>query len=157
VNLAAIVVCGTNVEGPTRDLVAVSHRVWCEHVAAAVDGCGVALSLTPRGSSVGAWNEGRIRRAVSDAERVLPGWLGRPSLREKLTELIETTREDERSDLYGSGERIERFEQVIAELLGTEAAVFMPNPVAGIGNRPHAWWRRRGDAVVRGDRCAWRL
>jgi threonine aldolase len=62
--------------------------------------------------------------------------------------LAEATGPDERTDRYGSGERIERLEQRVAELLGKEAAVFMPSGTMAqqIALRIHA--ERRGRTSV---------
>jgi threonine aldolase len=72
-------------------------------------------------------DEARIKAAVAGAERHLNGWHGGPTLRERLTALAQATGPGERQDTYGKGERIDRLEERIAELLGTEAAVFMPS------------------------------
>ena len=72
-------------------------------------------------------DEERIRAAIAGAERHLNGWHGGPSLREQLAGIAEATGADERGDTYGKGERIGRLEERIAEILGTEAAVFMPS------------------------------
>mgnify|MGYP002402293966 CR=1 FL=1 len=47
--------------------------------------------------------------------------------RQILSALAETTGPDEWSDIYGSGDLIANFEQEIAQVLGKEAAVFMPS------------------------------
>jgi threonine aldolase len=93
-------------------------------------------------------DEQRVRAAVSGAERLLSGWLGRPSVREQLIRLAEATGEDEQADLYGSGERIERFEQLIADLLGKEAAVFMPTGVMAQQIALRIWCDRRASHTV---------
>jgi threonine aldolase len=72
-------------------------------------------------------DEERIRAAMAGAERYLNAWHGRPSVRDEIAAIAEATAADERPDRYGAGERIERFEQRVAELLGKEAAVFMPS------------------------------
>ncbi len=93
-------------------------------------------------------DEERVRRAIAGAERVLPGWFGRRSAREQLAALAEATGEDEQPDLYGSGERIERFEQSIAGLLGKEAAVFMPTGVMAQQIALRIWCDRRASRTV---------
>jgi threonine aldolase len=93
-------------------------------------------------------DEERVRAAVSGAERLLHGWLGRPSVRDQLVELVEATGEDEQADRYGSGERIERFEQEVAELLGKEAAVFMPTGVMAQQIALRIWCDRRATRTV---------
>jgi threonine aldolase len=71
-------------------------------------------------------DEERFRAAVDGAKRFLNAWHGRPTMRQRLAALAEATGDDERPDMYGSGTRIERLEQRVAELLGKEAAAFMP-------------------------------
>lgn len=85
----------------------------------------------------------RIRAAIAGADRHLNAWHGGPSLREKLAALAERTREDERMDHYGRGERIERLEGGIAELLGKEAAVFMPTGTMAQPIALRIWSERR--------------
>jgi len=63
-------------------------------------------------------DEARIEAAIGGAERFLNAWHGRP-MRERLWEIADATGEDERADGYGTGERIQRLEGRIAEMLGT--------------------------------------
>lgn len=49
------------------------------------------------------------------------------TVRERLLEIAQAAGEEERPDRYGGGELIEAFEAHIAQLLGKEAAVFMPS------------------------------
>ncbi len=49
------------------------------------------------------------------------------SIKTQMQQLADALGEDELSDVYGTGELIESFEQEVAELLGKEAAVFMPS------------------------------
>ena len=93
-------------------------------------------------------DEERIRAAVRKAERFLNTWHGRPSMRERLGELAEATGQDERADSYGSGERIARLEQQVAELLGKEAAVFMPSGTMAQQIALRIWSDRRGTRTV---------
>ncbi len=72
-------------------------------------------------------DEARIRAAIAGADRHLNAWHGAPPVREQLAALAEATGADERADRYGHGERTERVERRVAELLGKEAAVFMPS------------------------------
>ncbi|MCP4447228.1 MAG: low specificity L-threonine aldolase [Myxococcales bacterium] len=44
-----------------------------------------------------------------------------------LRRALEQVDDDERADIYGTGPLIERFESEIADLLGTETAIFMPS------------------------------
>jgi len=72
-------------------------------------------------------DEARIRAAIAGADRFLNAWHGAPPVRETLQRLADATAADERPDRYGSGERVERLERRVAELLGQEAAAFMPS------------------------------
>lgn len=51
------------------------------------------------------------------------------SVREQLQQLAAAASEDEGPDVYGGGDLLASFEREIAELLGTEAAVFMPSGI----------------------------
>ncbi len=93
-------------------------------------------------------DEERFRAAVKGAERFLNAWHGRPSVRDRLAALAEATGEDERADMYGSGERIERIEQQSAELLGKEAAVFMPTGTMAQQIALRIWCERRGIRTI---------
>ncbi|HEX5440906.1 MAG TPA: beta-eliminating lyase-related protein [Ktedonobacterales bacterium] len=67
------------------------------------------------------------RRAVySRCERFLGGH-GPSRPHAMLAALAATTDPDEQADRYGEGELIEQFEREVADLLGKEAAVFMPS------------------------------
>jgi threonine aldolase len=93
-------------------------------------------------------DEERVRAAVKGAERFLNAWHGRPSVRDRLAALADATGENERVDMYGSGERIERLEQQIAELLGKETAVFMPTGTMAQQIALRIWSERRGFRTV---------
>jgi threonine aldolase len=93
-------------------------------------------------------DEERIRAALSGAERHLNAWHGAPSPRETLAALAAATGADERFDRYGSGERIERLERRVADLLGKEAAVFMPSGTMAQPIALRVWSERRGIATV---------
>ena len=67
------------------------------------------------------------RRAVySRCERFLGGH-GPSRPHAMLAALAAATDPDEQADRYGEGELIEQFERKVADLLGKEAAVFMPS------------------------------
>lgn len=93
-------------------------------------------------------DEERIRAAIAGAERFVNPWQGGPTTRERLTAIAEATGPDERSDHYGSGERIERFERRVADLLGKEAAVFMPTGTMAQQIALRIWSDRRGSRTV---------
>jgi threonine aldolase len=69
-------------------------------------------------------------------------------VRDRLAALADATGENERVDMYGSGERIERLEQQIAELLGKETAVFMPTGTMAQQIALRIWSERRGFRTV---------
>ena len=93
-------------------------------------------------------DEERARAAVRGAERFLNAWHGGPAARGRLLEVVEAIDEEERFDRYGSGERIERLEQRVAELLGKEAAVFMPSGTMAQPIALRIWSDRRGIRTV---------
>ena len=92
--------------------------------------------------------EERARAAVAGAERFLNAWHGTPRARERLEALAGGVDEAERGDRYGDGERIERLERRIAELLGKEAAVFMPSGTMAQQIALRIWCDRRGLRTV---------
>jgi threonine aldolase len=69
-------------------------------------------------------------------------------VREWLLALAENAGEDELPDQYGKGEVIEAFEREIAELLGMEAAVFMPSGTMAQQIALRVWTDRRGIPTV---------
>jgi threonine aldolase len=92
-------------------------------------------------------DDARIQAAIGGAERFLNGWHGRP-MRGRLQEIAEATAERERPDSYGAGERIERLEARIAEMLGSEASVFMPSGTMAQQIALRIWSDRRGSRTV---------
>ncbi len=74
------------------------------------------ISLTPE----------ERRRIFAQCERWLFGHPRQP-VRAQLAALLEHVEADELPDVYGDGALIEDFEREVAELLGKEAAVFMPS------------------------------
>jgi threonine aldolase len=93
-------------------------------------------------------DEERFRAAVRGAERFLNAWHGGPSLRDRLRAIADVTGVDERADRYGTGERIERLEGRVAELLGKEAAVFLPSGTMAQQIAARIWSDRRGIRTV---------
>lgn len=73
---------------------------------------------------------------------------GLSSAREVLAALAEETDPDERMDMYGSGVLIEGFEREIAELLGKEAAVFVPSGTMAQQIALRIWSDRHGSRTV---------
>jgi len=93
-------------------------------------------------------DEERARAAVREAERFLNAWHGGPGPRGSLLEVAEATAADERWDRYGSGERIERLERRVSQLLGKEEAVFMPSGTMAQPIALRVWCDRRGIRTV---------
>ena len=89
-------------------------------------------------------DEDRIKAAIRGAERYLNAWHGGPTARDRLQSLADLTEEAERADMYGAGERIERLERRIAELLGKDSAVFMPSGTMAQQIAARIWADRRG-------------
>jgi len=84
------------------------------------------------------------KEAIMEAcERFLGGH-GPMRPHDALTALAAATAPDERADVYGKGDLIEAFEQEIATLLGTEAALFLPTGTMAqqIALRIWAGWKR---------------
>jgi threonine aldolase len=90
----------------------------------------------------------RIRAAIAGADRHLNAWHGSPRPRERMAGIAEATDADERMDTYGAGVRIERLESRVAELLGKEAAVFMPTGTLAQPIALRIWSDRRGTRTV---------
>ena len=93
-------------------------------------------------------DEARIRAAKAGADRYLNAWHGAPPVRDQLAALAEATGAEERADFYGRGERTERLEKRVAELLGKEAAVFMPSGTMAQPIALRIWSDRRGIRTV---------
>ena len=93
-------------------------------------------------------DDARIRAAIAGADRYLNAWHGAPPVRDQLTALAEATGAEERADHYGRGERTERVEQRVAELLGKEAAVFLPSGTMAQPIALRIWSDRRGTRTV---------
>ena len=93
-------------------------------------------------------DEKRVKAAIRGADRYLNAWHGGRTTRERLAAIAEATGEDERADGYGSGERIERVERRVAELLGKEAAVFMPSGTMAQQIAARIWCERRGVRTI---------
>jgi threonine aldolase len=86
----------------------------------------------------------RYRAAIAGAKRFLNAWHGSPRPRDRLEELARLVDERERPDRYGEGERLERLERRTAELLGKDAAVFMPSGTMAQQIALRIWCDRRG-------------
>src|SRR5215211_8622594 len=89
-----------------------------------------------------------MRAAIAGADRFLNAWHGAPPIREALQQLAEATGADEQPDRYGSGERVERLEGRVADLLGQEAAVFMPSGTMAQQIALRIWSERKRCATV---------
>jgi threonine aldolase len=73
---------------------------------------------------------------------------GPQRLRPELAALAQEAGEGERADVYGKGERIERLEREVAEILGKPAAVFMPSGTMAQQIALRIWCDRRACRVV---------
>ncbi|HEX5157042.1 MAG TPA: beta-eliminating lyase-related protein [Ktedonobacterales bacterium] len=80
----------------------------------------------PTEPDISSDDEAERRAVYSRCERFLGGH-GPARPHAILAALAATTDPDEQADRYGEGELIEQFEREIADLLGKEAAVFMPS------------------------------
>jgi threonine aldolase len=92
--------------------------------------------------------DARTTAALAGAERFLNAWHGAPSMRERLEAVARATPPDEREDRYGDGERLARLESRVAELVGAEAAVFMPSGTAAQQIALRIWTERKGVPTV---------
>jgi threonine aldolase len=92
--------------------------------------------------------DARTTAALAGAERFLNAWHGGPSMSERLEAVARATPADEREDTYGDGERIARLESRVAELVGAEAAVFMPTGTAAQQIALRIWTERKGVPTV---------
>ena len=87
------------------------------------------------------------REAFLQCERTLNGHPPQ-SMRAELLALAESVGPDEQPDRYGGGALIEAFEREIAELLGKEAAVFMPSGTMAQQIALRIWSERSGRTTV---------
>ena len=85
-----------------------------------------------------------MRAAIGGADRFLNAWHGGRDVREWLASLADAVEDEERSDRYGEGERLERLERRTADLLDKEAAVFMPSGTMAQQIALRIWCERRG-------------
>ncbi len=89
----------------------------------------------------------RAERALRGCNRFLTQH-GLRSPREVLLELAEAADPDVDPDRYGTGELINGFEAQIAELLGKEAAVFLPSGTLAQQIALRIWSERRGSPNI---------
>ncbi len=92
-------------------------------------------------------DEERRKRVQAASERTLV-WRGPRLARGLLERLAEAVPDDELIDVYGEGERIERLEARVAELLGKEAAVFMPSGTMAQPIALRIWAERKGTRTI---------
>jgi threonine aldolase len=86
-------------------------------------------------------------RLADQCTRFLVGH-GRATPHAVFTQLAELTAPELRPDMYGSGELITSFEKRVADLLGKEAAVFMPSGTMAQQIALRIWSDRRGSKHV---------
>ena len=96
----------------------------------------------------GGGDEQRYRAAIAGAERFLNAWHGTPRVRERLDALAQEAEDGERGDRYGEGERLQRLERRVAELLGKEAAVVMPSGTMAQQIAMRIWSERRRSRTI---------
>jgi len=90
-----------------------------------------------------------IEQVMNSCTRFLSGRYPHSSWpRPVLERLISMIDEDQRSDIYGTGDLITDFEKEIAQLLGKEAAVFMPSGTMAQQIALRIWSERRGSRNV---------
>jgi threonine aldolase len=89
----------------------------------------------------------RRKRLREGASRSL-AWRGPGNARERLERILAALAEDERTDVYGEGDRIEALEARVASLLGKEAAVFMPSGTMAQPIALRIWAERKGTRTV---------
>ena len=80
-------------------------------------------------------------------ERFLAGH-GIRSPRDELAELASAAGPDEEADVYGAGALIADFEREVADILGTEAAVFLPSGTMAQQIALRIWSDRKGVGTV---------
>ncbi len=68
-----------------------------------------------------------IDAILDQCANILPARMSGRTLKQQLLDLANALDDDELPDMYGNGESLARFEGELAELLGKEAAVFMPS------------------------------
>lgn len=66
----------------------------------------------------------------------------------ELQQLADTVETDERADFYGGGALIEDFEKYVAEVLGKQAAVFMPSGTMAQVIAMRIWCDRKGGKTI---------
>jgi threonine aldolase len=99
-------------------------------------------------AAAGVDDKKRYRAAVAGAERFLNAWHGLPGARAWLESLAVAADERERGDRYGEGERVEQLERRTADLLGRQAAVFMPSGTMAQQIAMRIWCERRGCRTI---------
>jgi len=110
------------------------------------DATGAAVA--PSGTATDIQTSEEERRAIFAAcERFLSGH-GRTTLRGSLETLLREAGDDEEPDTYGKGALIESFEREIAQLLGKDAAVFMPSGTMAQQIALRIWSERLNCATV---------
>lgn len=90
----------------------------------------------------------QVDEILAQCTNILPAHRGRLNLKQIFQELADALPEDEYPDMYGAGESLARFEGELAELLGKEAAVFMPSGTMAQQIALRMWCERTGNFTV---------
>jgi len=92
-------------------------------------------------------NEDRARKLRRACERSLTHH-GHTTPRQALERLLEDIPPEMETDTYGAGDAIEKLERQVAELLGKEAAIFMPSGTMAQQVALRIWSERKGRKTV---------
>jgi threonine aldolase len=90
----------------------------------------------------------KVKEILATCTDVLPAYYGFKSTKEILQDLAEALPPDELPDHYGSSDALAHFETELAELLGKEAAVFMPSGTMAQQIALRIWCERNNNFTV---------
>ncbi|MFZ0544664.1 MAG: beta-eliminating lyase-related protein [Candidatus Promineifilaceae bacterium] len=91
----------------------------------------------------------QVDEILAQCTNILPSYRHRhQTLKQIFQELADALPEDEYPDMYGSGDSLARFEGELAELMGTEAAVFMPSGTMAQQIALRIWCERNNNFTV---------
>lgn len=90
----------------------------------------------------------QMNEILAQCTNVLPAHRGGITMKQILHDLAAALPDDEYPDIYGSGGSLARFETEVAELLGKEAAVFMPSGTMAQQIALRIWCERNHNFTV---------